>query len=256
MKLSDNTILITGGATGIGLAFAKKFVELGNKVIITGRRQDKLDEAARAVPGLVALRCDVADPKAIAALAAKVIAEHPALNVLMNNAGIFLYKNLGADAGDLGDFTSEVDINVAGPMRMVAALIGHLKGKKGTIINVSSGLAFVPLQAAPIYCATKAALHSYTISLRQQLQSSGVEVIELMPPAVRTELADIPQTEGITIITTDVLVDATVKALRAGELEIRVGQANQLHWMSRLAPSFINGQLGKGSASLVPQKNG
>ncbi|MDP2345309.1 MAG: SDR family NAD(P)-dependent oxidoreductase [Deltaproteobacteria bacterium] len=255
MKLSDNTILITGGATGIGLAFAKKFVELGNKVIITGRRQDKLDDAVKAVPGLVAIRADVADPKGVAELAKKVIAEHPALNVLMNNAGVMVYRNLGVDAGDLASLTSELDINLAGPIRMNAAFMAHLKSKRGAIINVSSGLAFVPLQAAPIYCATKAALHSYTISLRQQLAGSGVEVIELAPPAVKTELADIPDTEGITIITTDVLIDATIKALRAGEEEIRVGQSNQLHWMSRIAPGFINGQLAKGSAGLVPAKN-
>jgi uncharacterized oxidoreductase len=255
VKLNGNTILITGGATGIGLAFAKKFVELGNKVIVTGRRQDKLDEAVKAVPGLVAIRGDVGDAKGVTELVGKVLAAHPDLNVLMNNAGIFIYRNLGTDAPDLESWTSEVDINVAGPIRMIAALMAQLKAKKGTIINVSSGLAFVPLQAAPIYCATKAALHSFTISLRQQLSGTNVEVIELMPPAVKTELADIPDTEGFTIITTDVLVDATVAALRNGDLEIRVGQSNQLHWMSRIAPGFINGQLAKGSAALVPAKN-
>lgn len=135
---------------------------------------------------------------------------------------------------------------------MVSALIGQLKRNQGTIINVSSGLAFVPLQAAPIYCATKAAIHSYTISLRQQLKEHGVEVVELMPPAVKTDLAPIPEGSGVKVITTDVLVDATMKALGKGKVEIRPGQANQLRFMSRVAPGFIEGQLAKGSKSLIP----
>jgi uncharacterized oxidoreductase len=136
---------------------------------------------------------------------------------------------------------------------MVSAFIEQITANKGTIINVSSGLAFVPLTAAPIYCATKAAMHSFTTSLRFQLQDSGVRVIELMPPAVKTELTtDLPEGGGITLITTDVLVAATIKSLKADELEIRVGQANQLHWMSRIAPGFINAQLFNGSKSLIP----
>jgi uncharacterized oxidoreductase len=250
MKLTGNTILITGGNGGIGLAFAKKFVELGNEVIITGRKKEKLAAAVNEQPKLHAIESDAGDKRSVIALAKEVKAKYPALNVLFNNAGIMRYKNL-AGTEDCDALTSEIDINLTGPICLVSALIDTLKANKGTIINVSSGLAFVPLQAAPIYCATKAAMHSYTISLRQQLAEHGVEVVELMPPAVKTELAAIPE-EGVKVITTDVLVDATLKALEKGRTEIVPGQASQLRFMSRVAPKFIAGQLAKGSKSLIP----
>jgi uncharacterized oxidoreductase len=251
MKLSGNTILITGGSAGIGLALAKKFVELDNEVIITGRKQDRLDAALKEQPKLKIIRSDASDPKAIAELGRELEKTYPKLNVLLNNAGIMIYRNL-AVPDDLGSLTSEVETNVCGPIRLVSALIAQITRNKGTIINVSSGLAFVPLHAAPVYCATKAAMHSYTISLRQQLRSHGVEVIELMPPAVKTDLVPLPDDPGFKVITTDVLVAATIKALGKGTLEIRVGQSNSLRFMSRLAPGFIAGQLEKGSKSLIP----
>lgn len=251
MKFSGNTILITGGSGGIGLAFAKKFVELGNDVIITGRRQDKLDAAVKATPQLKTIRSDAADPQAVAALAREVKTSHPKLNVLFNNAGILVYRNLSVP-DDLGAITSEIDANLCGPIRLISALIDLIKSNKGTIVNVSSGLAFVPLQAAPVYCATKAAMHSYTISLRQQLADHGVEVVELMPPTVRTDLAPLPEDGRVKIISTDDLVDATMKALAKGAQEIRVGQANGLRFMSRVAPQFIQGQLAKSSKSFIP----
>ena len=250
MKLTENTILITGGGGGIGLAFAKKFVELGNEVIITGRNQDKLDAAVKDQPKLHAIKSDAGDKQAVVALAREVKANFPAINVLINNAGIMVYKNLAATE-ECDKLTSEIDINLIGPICLVSALIETLKANKGTIINVSSGLAFVPLQAAPVYCATKAAMHSYTISLRQQLAEHGVEVVELMPPVVKTDLAAMPE-EGVKVITTDVLVDATIKALEKGRTEIVPGQASQLRFMSRVAPKFIAGQLAKGSKSLIP----
>jgi uncharacterized oxidoreductase len=252
MKLSGNTMLITGGSAGIGLAFATKFVELGNEVIVTGRNQDKLDAVAKANPKLKTIRSDAADPKAITDLARAMKDRFPKLNVVMTNAGVMTYRNLAVD-GDLVALTQEIDINLSGPIRLISALIEQLKANKGTIINVSSGLAFVPLQAAPIYCATKAAMHSYTITLRQQLQDHEVEVIELMPPAVKTELAPIPGDANVKVITTDELVGSTIKALQKGTLEIRPGQANGLRFMSRWAPSFINGQLAKASKSLIPK---
>jgi len=250
MKLSGNTILITGASSGIGLAFANKFVELGNEVIVTGRNQDRLDTVAKANPKLTTICSDAADLKAIADLARMMKDKFPKLNVLMNNAGILTYRNLGV-ADDLVALTSEIDINLSGPIRLVSALVGQIKANKGTIINVSSGLVFVPLQAAPIYCATKAAMHSYTITLRQQLEDHGIEVIDLMPPAVKTELAPLP--DSVKTITPDELVGMTIKALEKGKLEIRPGQANGLRFMSRWAPSFIHGQLAKASKSLIPK---
>jgi uncharacterized oxidoreductase len=250
MKLSGNTILITGGGSGIGLALAKKFVELDNEVIITGRNQAKLDAAKKETPKLHAIRSDGGDPAAVTALAAEVKQRFPKLDVLVNNAGVLIYRNLANGTSDLATLTSEIAINAHGPVWLVAAMIEQLKANKGTIINVSSGLAFVPLTAAPIYSATKAFMHAYTITLRQQLAAHGVEVIELMPPTVKTDLATLP--EGIKSLTTDELVAMTFKALAKGTREIRPGQANGLRFMSRFAPNFIQGQLEKGSRSLIP----
>src|SRR5205823_5574272 len=169
MKLTGRTILITGGSAGIGLAFALKFLDLGNEVIITGRRQAVLDEVKAKYPKLHTIRSDVADPAQIAALAARVKTDFPKLDVLMNNAGVMLYKNLRARAADLAGLTAEVNINVGGVIGMTSAFIDILTANKGTVINVSSALAFVPLPSAPIYSATQAAIHSYTQSLRVQL---------------------------------------------------------------------------------------
>ena len=253
MKLTGRTILITGGSAGIGLAFALKFAELGNQVIVTGRRQKVLDEVKAKHPNLHAMQSDVADPAQIAALARSVRHNYPKLDVLMNNAGIMLHKNLKVPAPDLDGLISEVNINVAGVMRMSSAFIDILTANKGTIINVSSGLAFVPLPSAPIYSATKAAVHAYTQSLRFQLEETGVEVIELMPPVVKTDLsAEMSEGDGVTVITTDELVKQSFASLKVGALEIRPGQAKQLAFMRRFAPNFINRQLWKASKKLVP----
>jgi uncharacterized oxidoreductase len=243
-------MLITGASAGIGLAFANKFVELGNEVIVTGRNQDRLDAVARANPKLVTIRSDAADPKAIADLAGMMKDRFPKLNVLMNNAGVLTYRNLGV-AEDPVALTSEIEINLSGPIRLISALIGQIKANKGTIINVSSGLVFVPMQAAPIYCATKAAMHSYTITLRQQLEEDGIEVIELMPPAVKTELAPLP--DSVKTITPDELVEMTIKPLEKGKLEIYPGQTSGLRFMSKWAPGFIHAQLAKASKILIPK---
>src|SRR5437660_10919956 len=235
MKITGRTILITGGSAGIGLAFALKFLELGNQVIVTGRRQTVLDEVKAKYPKLHTIQGDVADPVQIASLATRVKAEYPRLDVLMNNAGIMLHKNLKVPATDLDGLMAEMNINVGGVIRMTSAFIDILAANKGTVINVSSGLAFVPLPSAPIYIATKAAVHSYTQSLRFQLEDSGVEVIELMPPAVRTDMTSEFDEAGISTITTGELVKQAFAALRAGKREIRPGQSNQLALMRRLA---------------------
>jgi len=253
MKLTGRTILLTGGSAGIGLAFALKFLELGNTVIVTGRRQTVLDEVKAKYPKLHTIQCDVADPAQISALATRMKAEFPKLDVLMNNAGIMLHKNLKAPAADLDGLMTEVNINVGGVIRMTSAFIDILTANKGTVINVSSALAFVPLPSAPIYCATKAAVHSYTQSLRFQLEETGVEVIDVMPPAVKTDLtAELAEEGGVALMTTDELIKKSFAAFRAGKPEIRPGQSNLLALMRRLAPGFINRQLWKASKSLVP----
>jgi uncharacterized oxidoreductase len=252
MNLKGRTILITGGSAGIGLAFALKFAELGNEVIVTGRRQAVLDGVKAKYPMLHTLQSDVSDPVQIAALTARVKSDFPKLDVLMNNAGVMLHKNLKAPAADPAGLMTEININVGGVVGMTSAFIDILTANKGTLINVSSALAFVPLPSAPIYSASKAAIHSYTQSLRFQLQETGVQVIELMPPAVKTDLtADLAE-GSLKLITTDELVKQSFAALKAGALEIRPGQAKLLALMRRLAPEFINGRLWKASKTLVP----
>jgi len=252
MKLTGRTILITGGSAGIGLAFALKFLELGNTVIVTGRRQAVLDEVKAKYPKLHTIQCDVADAAQIAAMATRMKAEFPTLDVLMNNAGIMLHKNLKVPATDLDGVMAEVNINLGGVIRATSAFIDIITSNKGTLINVSSALAFVPLPSTPIYCATKAAVHSYTQSLRFQLEDTGVEVIELMPPGVETAMTADLSEGSVALMTTDELIKKSFAAFKAGKPEIRPGQSNQLALMRRLAPNFINRQLWKASKPLVP----
>ena len=254
MKLTGRTILITGGSAGIGLAFALKFLELGNQVIVTGRRQAVLDEVKAKYPKLHTLQSDVADRAQIVALAERVKKDFPTLDVLMNNAGILVYKNLNAPVADLADLMTEMNVNVGGVVGMTSAFVDILRANKGTVINVSSGLAFVPLPAAPIYSASKAAIHSYTQSLRFQLEETGVEVIELMPPAVKTDMTTELAEGGASLITTDELVKQSFASLKSGALEIHPGQTKQLALLRRLAPGFVNRQLWKTSKVLVPNE--
>ena len=188
MKTTDNTILITGGASGIGLGLALRFHEAGNKVIIAGRRKELLEAVAAEHPGIEALVLDVADPASIASAYDTVTREHPDLNVLVNMAGIMQPENL-RDSSFLSTAESTITTNLLGPIRMLAAFVPFLtRQSEATIINVSSGLAFVPLPITPTYNATKAAIHSFTESLRVQLANTPVQVLELIPPAVRTTL--------------------------------------------------------------------
>jgi uncharacterized oxidoreductase len=253
MNLTGRTILITGGSSGIGLAFALKFAELGNEVIVTGRRQAVLDKVKAKYPKLHTIQSDAADLAQIAALAARVKADFPKLDVLMNNAGVMLHKNLKAPAADSAGLMTEMNINVGGVIWTTSAFIDILTANKGTVINTSSLFAFAPLPSAPIYSAAKAAIHSYTQSLRFQLEEAGVEVIELMPPGVKTDLTiDLPEGDGITLMSTDELVKQSFASLRAGALEIRPGKTNLIAAMRRLAPDFINRQLWKAAKKLVP----
>ena len=189
MNLTGNTILITGGGSGIGRGLAESLHALGNQVIIAGRRQHALDETTTANPGMKSIPLNIEDPAAIREFAAKAIAEFPSLNVLINNAGIMRAEKLLAQQPDLADAEAIVATNLLGPIRLTAALLPHLqKQPRAAILNISSGLAFLPLALTPTYCATKAGLHSYTLSLRYQLRSSGIEVLELIPPYVQTDL--------------------------------------------------------------------
>jgi len=189
MNLTGNSILITGGGSGIGRGLAEELQKLGNQVIIAGRRKHALDETTAANPGMRSFTLDIESSAAIRDFAAQLIAEFPTLNILVNNAGIMRAEKLLAQPDHLADVESIVTTNLLGPIRLTAALLPHLERQPhASIVNVSSGLAFLPLALTPTYCATKAALHSYTQSLRYQLRATQIEVLELIPPYVATNL--------------------------------------------------------------------
>jgi uncharacterized oxidoreductase len=188
MKLSDNTIFITGGGSGIGRGLAEAFHKLGNQVIISGRRRSHLDEVVAANPGMTAIELDITDPASVNRATARLNAEHPDLNVLINNAGIMLPDRV---AGPIDDklMVDTIATNLMGPIRLTAALIEHLKGKQDAVVAyTSSVLGFVPMAVTAVYSATKAAMHSYALSQRFLLREAGVRVLEIAPPWVRTDL--------------------------------------------------------------------
>jgi uncharacterized oxidoreductase len=248
MKLEQRTILITGGTSGIGLELARQLQQRGNTVLVTGRDQQRLDAATRSVPGLHTFKSDVSHAEDIRALYHDVSARFPALDTLINNAGIMRNLNLNQDR-DLKDVTREIAINLSGPVRMVQQFLPHLKTRPSAlIVNVSSGLAFVPFPVSPVYCATKAAIHSYTQSLRIQLEGTGVTIIELAPPGVETplfrgEFAE--ETRDQKPMSVDVLAARAIAGIEAGKLEIRPGLSNVLKLMSRIAPEFMLKQMAK-----------
>ncbi|RUL71060.1 SDR family oxidoreductase [Dyella choica] len=195
MKLNGNTVFITGGGSGIGQALAEALHQRGNKVIISGRRRSRLDAVIAANPGMEAIELDITDPADIERVAAKLIADHPELNVLINNAGIMQPDTV---AGKIDDalLTSTISTNLLGPIRMTSALIEHLKSKRNAVVAyTSSVLGFVPMAVTGIYSATKAAVHSYALSQRFMLRDTGVRVLEIAPPWVRTELMNSQEAE-------------------------------------------------------------
>jgi len=192
MQPNHNTILITGGGSGIGRALAEAFHANGNQVIIAGRRKEILDEVIAANPGMKAAIVDIDNADAIRSFADQLKRDYPALNVVINNAGIMRPERL--QDGGLDDAEAMITTNLLGPIRLTAALLPLLQGQThATIMTVSSGLAFLPLALTPTYSATKAAIHSYTQSLRYQLKDTAVQVLELIPPYVQTELMGVSQ---------------------------------------------------------------
>ncbi|WP_151087832.1 SDR family oxidoreductase [Hymenobacter baengnokdamensis] len=235
MNLATNTILLTGGATGIGLALARRFVQAGSQVIICGRRPDKLREAQQQVPGLHFYACDVAVAADRVQLVQRVVADFPGLNVLVNNAGIqnrFQLAELPADLAAWEAQRQEIAINLEAPIHLTALLLPHLRQQREpVVINVSSGLAFAPMAAAPIYSATKAALHSFTLSLRRQLADTGIRVLEIVPPAVNTDLGGVGLHTWAAPV--DEFADSIVARLAAGEEEVGFGTSEAIRQASR-----------------------
>lgn len=188
MKLTGNTILITGGGSGIGRGLAEAFHRLGNQVIVAGRRESLLHETTGANPGMKSIALDITDPGDIRAAAERLASDFPALNVVINNAGVMQVDDAGAVIED-NLLTATVTTNLLGPIRVTSALIEHLKGKEeAAVMYTTSVLGYVPLAMSAVYCSTKAALHSYILSQRYKLRGTSVRVIEIIPPWVQTDL--------------------------------------------------------------------
>lgn len=233
MKMAGNTILITGGSSGIGRELALRFHALGNTVIVAGRRGKALEQTIAGRDGMFAMTLDVRDSEAISVFAERVLAEHPRLNVLINNAGIMRLEDL-TRRRDLDDAEQTIVTNLLAPIRLTNALIDHLVTQPdAAIVNVSSGLAFVPRIITPTYSATKAALHSYTVSLRAQLKGR-VEVIEVAPPGIRTELTP-GQSTVERYMPLDEFVDETMTLFQQQPTprEIIVERAKFMRWAER-----------------------
>ena len=231
MNVSGNTILITGGTAGIGQAFAEQFFKDGNTVIICGRRADRLEKMKETHPGLITRVCDVANEQQRTELCEWVVQNHPGLNVLINNAGMQLASVLTRRVY-LKLVREELETNLIAYIHLASLLISHLETKKdAVIINISSGLAFAPLAFMPVYCASKAAVHSYTLSLRHQLKKTSVKVYEIAPPSTDTELgyqrrADKTQSHGGAPIS-EFLAEA-MEGLKNDISEIAVGESKGL----------------------------
>ena len=243
MKVSGNTILITGGATGIGLALAKAFVDLGNKVVICGRRRNKLLAARKMNPQLEIRVCDVSRSASRTALVQWMKQRFPSANILVNNAGIQRPVDFLKGTRDLRHADQEIATNFAAPIYLTALMLPLLKKQsRAAIVNISSGLAFTPLAAVPVYCATKAAIHSLSLSLRHQLRNTTISVFEIAPPMVATELAGRRQRpeEGEYVMTSDAVAREIVKAIEAETHEVPLGAAVNLYEKRDQMFSVIN----------------
>lgn len=243
MRTQGNSILITGGGSGIGLAMAEAFLVAGNEVAVCGRRADRLDEARRRLPRLSTLPCDVADPGQRARLVDWTLRTLPGLDILVNNAGIQLPVNFREGTAWTESDEDEIDINLKAPIRLTALLIPHLARRAAAaIVNVTSGLGFVPLASVPVYCATKAAMHSFSLSLRHQLRDTSIRVFEIVPPTVDTGL-DRGRREraGFTDrgISPEEVASGTLQALETDTFEAPIGGVDFLRLGARTNPEQV-----------------
>lgn len=232
MKTSGNVMLITGGASGIGFALAEAFVKAGNRVIVCGRRENRLEEAKERLPQLITRACDIAREPERASLSRWAEANHPDLNVLVNNAGIQKMADLTKGAGDLLQGEDEIETDFRAPIYPSAHFAPLLsRQKEAAIVTVSSGLGFVPIAAMPVYCACKAGVHCFTVSLRHQLKGTAVKVFEVIPPMVDTDLGkgttDEPQPGRRGMPPAEVAA-ALMRAWQKDEYEVVVGETRGL----------------------------
>jgi uncharacterized oxidoreductase len=243
MRVSGNTVLITGGATGIGLALAKVLLHAGNVVVVCGRREQKLREAKGMLPGLHIRICDITSANDRRALYHWTITTFGELNILINNAGIQREIDLEKGIESLLDGEDEIETNLRAPVHLCALFTPHLKREaEAAIVNITSGLGFVPLAIMPLYCATKSAMHSFTTSLRHQLRKTPVKVFEIVPPTVDTELdkgARKARGQKDRGIRPEEVAEATIQALGENEYEAAVGRAQNLMMGARHEPERV-----------------
>jgi uncharacterized oxidoreductase len=247
MRTRDNTVLITGGSAGIGLATAKAFVTAGNTVIVCGRDQVRLERAKEAVPGIHTIRCDVTRDDELADLLARVQSDFPRLNTLINNAAVMHFYDFAESLGVPERIEDEVYTNLLAPLKLTSLLLPVLQQQAAAaIIIVSSGLAYVPVANVAVYCATKAALHSFSHSLRHRLKKTSIKVFELLPPPVDTDLARVLRMPKIPA---EQVAKELLRGLERDRYEVRVGMVKSLHMVSQLAPLLTERMLNKAFSS-------
>jgi short-subunit dehydrogenase involved in D-alanine esterification of teichoic acids len=247
MRTRDNTVLITGGSAGIGLAIAKAFAGAGNTVIVCGRDQARLEKAREAVPGIHTIQCDVASDDELDNLLSRVRNDFPQLNVLVNNAAMMCIYDFVESPGVPEKIKDEVSTNLMAPMKLSSLFLPLLQQQAtAAIVIVSSGLAYVPVADLAVYCATTAALHSFSHSLRYRLSKTAIKVFELLPPLVDTELA---RSLHMPKIRPEQVAGALLKSLARERYEVRVGQVNPLHILNQLAPSLAERLLNQAFSS-------
>lgn len=244
MNLGENIIVLTGGTSGIGLELLKQFYALNNKIIVTSTRQSKLDDLKHKFPKISTLVCDLGDEKSVRELIAVCREKHRDINILINNAGIQNNYDWLTEENGFSKIENEIRVNFTSPMQLINGLLPILsENKNAAIINVSSGLAFAPKRSAPIYCATKAAIHNATKALRYQLENSEVKMFEIIPPLVET-----PMTEGRGKgkITPKQLVDEFMRNFKRNRLESNIGKTKLLRLIQRISPKMADNILKNG----------
>lgn len=249
MKQSQQIVLITGGSSGIGLALAKKYMENDNTVIITGRNFQKLEAVQKEFPKIQIFQSDVTDDAGVRNLADEIQEKFGGIDILINNAGIMNLVDAGSEQDQLHRQFNEIEINFHAPIRMLHYFLPQLKkSKNATVINTSSGLAYIPFSQAPTYSGTKAAVHLWTMAIRPQLKPHNIRVVELLPPVVDTPLAhgaDIAEDDNLKPMPPEKLADIFWRDFTKGKDEITPGISKLLKLMSRLAPKIMFKQLNR-----------
>lgn len=247
MKLKNSTILITGGTSGIGLEYAKQFVQQGAKVIVTGRDIQKLNKTKEQFPEIIGFQSDINKPEDIEALYHQVTRQFPDLNIIVNNAGVMHSVEINDASVNLNNITDEIDTNFSGTVRMIHQFLPHLMTKKpAAIVNITSGLGFIPFTTSPIYCGTKAGIHIYSQALRLQLKNTNVKVFEIAPPKTDKPLQTaVPETSSQGMMKVSDMVRVSIKGILKDNYEIRPGLSNAMKWMSRIAPNFFTKLINK-----------